>query len=382
MPQAIHPMLALPDHDEAARQNFVFSLRKLVVHHAKAGSREIYEGRVLPKFRRENGRAPKTRHEIRKSMLRDTYGQYVSALRLMTQELMWDSVGESVERQLPNLNANAKIQSKSGGTIQLDPKLKIPRYLTGVDIHGMPGSYQTDITEDDVYAGALYDRSAYIRGTGSTGGLNQDFGQSIGEYIIEKFPDLNPRRILDIGCSVGHSTLPYCDLFPDADIFAIDVAAPMLRYAHARAEALGKTVAFSQQNAEATDFPDGYFDLVLGHAILHETSTKAMDRILAEGHRLLAPGGICLHFEGPPWNRISLFDAATHDWDTHFNHEPFIGKMHEVDPVEMVTQAGFKKSKMIDTYVPSAFAKTGKVNFVGTTGSKAGGAYWVFGARK
>ncbi|MCL6753034.1 methyltransferase domain-containing protein [Nostoc sp. CCCryo 231-06] len=61
--------------------------------------------------------------------------------------------------------------------------------------------------------------------------------------------------------SIGNSTLPYVDGFPDAEVHAIDVGAPMLRYAHARAESLGKRVHFSQQNAEQTNFPDESFDL-------------------------------------------------------------------------------------------------------------------------
>ena len=382
MQQAVHPMLPVANHDEAARQDFVFSLRQEVVFHAKTGSRKVFETRVEPAFRKQMGRAPQTRHEVRTALLRDEYGQLVSALRRTTQELMWDSVGESVERQLSGLIAKARIKARPLGSLRLDPALQIPRYQTAIDIHGMPGNYHTDLTRDDVFDGALYDRSGYIRSTGTTGELNQDFGQSIGEYVAREFSEFRPRRILDVGCSVGHSTLPYCAIFPDAQVFAIDLAAPLLRYAHARAEALGKQVHFSQQNAEQTGFPDGYFDLVVGHGMLHETSAKAIRRIFAESHRLLSPGGICLHFEGPPWARISLFDAATHDWDTHFNAEPFIGKMHELDPKTLVAEAGFEAAKTIDTYVPSARARTGAANFVGTVGSKEGGAYWVFGGRK
>ena len=133
-------------------------------------------------------------------------------------------------------------------------------------------------------------------------------------------------RILDMGCGVGHSTLPFCEAYPRAVVQAIDVSAPLLRYGHARAEALGKALHFSQQNAECTDFPAGFFDLIIGVAMLHETSNKAARNILAECFRLLAPGGLCLQYEGQPWNRMSTFDAAVHDWDTHFNAEPFYRK--------------------------------------------------------
>ena len=66
-------------------------------------------------------------------------------------------------------------------------------------------------------------------------------------------PDVK-RRILDMGAAIGNSTLVYCDAFPDAEIHAIDIGAPLLRYGYARATALGRSVHFSQQNAERTDF--------------------------------------------------------------------------------------------------------------------------------
>ena len=41
----------------------------------------------------------------------------------------------------------------------------------------------------------------------------------------------------------------------------------MLRYGHARAEAMGATIHFSQQNAECTDFADGSFDHAPGPVV-------------------------------------------------------------------------------------------------------------------
>ena len=65
-----------------------------------------------------------------------------------------------------------------------------------------------------------------------------------------------------------------------SSVHAIDVAAPVLRYAFARAESLEKPIHFSQQNAESTNFSDGYFDLVVSHLMMHETSSKAIRNIL------------------------------------------------------------------------------------------------------
>lgn len=378
-PHALLPQLT---HDEMARGDFLTTMRQATVQMSRSGLRSLYEERVEPAFRKQQGRAPGNRHEIRKAMLRDPLGQLASGLRLLAQEMKFDALAEAVERQLPTLVETARQLGSSNrkhGTLMLDPSLTIPRYVDTVDIHGMPGGYFAERMADDVMAGALYDHSFYIRAAGMVGPYMDDFGRTSVAYIQSAFPDLRVRRVLDVGCSVGHSTLPFCDAWPGVEVHGIDVAAPMLRYAHARAESLGKVVHFSQQNAERTNFPDGHFDVVVGHAMLHETSTTATRNILKEAHRLLSPGGVCLHFEAPPWNHMTAFESSVHDWDTHFNAEPFIGKLHDLDPRTLMTDAGFAADRCIDTYVPAA----GATQFVGTVGgSKAAGKFWYFGARK
>jgi len=369
---AAHAVLAHADHDETAREHFLLAFRREVVRQAREDNHAVYEKRILPAFKKAKGRAPKDRHEIRKALLQDDVGRTTSALRLMQQEMKWDALGDTVARQYDNLQDHAH-PARPRGTLRLDPDLALPRYLTAVDIHGMPGNYTTDLADDDIFAGAIYDRGVYLRGMGLGGPYSDSFGRAIANFLKNDHPDFRPRRILDVGCSIGHSTLPFCDAFPDAEVHAIDVGAPMLRYGHARAESLGRTVHFSQQNAEATDFPDNHFDLVVGTAMLHETSTKAIAAVLRDNYRVLAPGGFLLHFEGPPWNRIGDFAAAVHDWDTHFNAEPFIGKMHDLDPKKLVVDAGFSAQNYIDTQVPAGFE--------GTSGNLAGDI-WLFGGRK
>ncbi|MEQ8247831.1 MAG: methyltransferase domain-containing protein [Alphaproteobacteria bacterium] len=369
---ASHAVLASAHHDESARERFLLDFRREVVRQARVDNRQVYEKKVLPAFQKRQGRPPKDRHEIRKAMLQEDLGRTTSALRLTQQEMKWDAVHETVTRQYRDLQDRAQ-PARVRGSLRLDPNLALPRYLTAVDIHGMPGNYTADDGADDIFAGAIYDRGVFIRGMGAGGEYNDSFGRAIVHHLKTTYPKFRPRRILDAGCSVGHSTLPFCDAYPGAEVHAIDIGAPMVRYGHARAESLGRTVHFSQQNAEATDFPDDYFDLIVGMAMLHETSTKAIANVFRDHYRILAPGGICLHFEGPPWDRLPQFDAAVHDWDTHFNAEPFIGKMHDLDPKKLVVDAGFKPASYIDTSVPAGFE--------GTSGNFAGNI-WLFGGRK
>jgi ubiquinone/menaquinone biosynthesis C-methylase UbiE len=158
-------------------------------------------------------------------------------------------------------------------------------------------------------------------------------------------PEFRPTRILDMGCTVGHSTLPFKEAFPDAEVIGIDVAGPQLRYAHARAAGLGLEVGFLQRNAEATGFPDASFDLIVSHILLHETSGKAMPAIMRECHRLLKPGGVMIHADLPPFNLMDPFTQFILDNETWYNNEPFWGAMREVDQIALARSVGFAEPR-------------------------------------
>ena len=210
--------------------------------------------------------------------------------------------------------------------------------------------------------GALFDRGVYVYAMGQMGALNDDYGQSVCQnFLAVSYPEFSPRRILDMGCTSGNSTLPYVDAFPDAEVHAIDLGAPVLRYAHARAESLGRAVHFSQQNAECTDFPDGHFDLVVSHIVIHEMSPAALRRALAECRRLLAPGGLMVHADFAGYAGVDPVTQAMIDWDTYYNHEPFWGPMRDMDLVAESVSAGFDDGAVELTSVPTGrMLQTGK----------------------
>ncbi len=380
-----HAMLPEASADEFARQEFVKSLKFHLASQISPGNKDAFEARAKPRFERSAKRPPETIHDVRKVMADEPYFNFWSALQRNSQEMMWKSVQLSVERQLPDLiDASKSDLPETGGTLRLDPALETPRYHKAVDIHCMPGGYHSEFTTDDVANGATYDRAVYLYAMGRMGPFNSDIGDTTIAWIKANHPNFRPRRILDMGCSVGHSTLPYCDAFPDAEVYGIDVGAPMLRYAHARARTLGKTVHFSQQNAEATDFPDGHFDLIVSHILVHETSHVAIRRIMREANRLLAPGGLVVHAETPPYRDLPLYDAFMLDWDTRNNNEPYWGASHELKATEVAAETGFDPALAFEAYQPSAFeaeeARRTRVFQGGDFGG--GGAWWVWGVQK
>lgn len=352
-----HDMLPRPKHDEHALQSFVKTLRGHLASRVMPGNYQVYQARVEPAFRAEHGRAPADQHEVRKVMERDPYYQFWSAMQRRSQELIWDSVIDSTERELPRLIATAKklegkaVRGRAKGTLRLNPALQVPRYHTAADIHLQPGGYHTEFAPDDVSAGAVYDYGIYIYLNGALGPQNNVMGQILSGFFRGRWPKAQPKKILDMGCAIGNSTLEWGRAFPKAELHGIDVAAPVLRYAHARAEALGVSAHFSQQNAEKTDYPDASFDLVLSHIVLHETSRSAIVNIMKECHRLLKPGGLMLHMEIPRGK--TPVEKFMFNWETYNNNETFAGFMTDIDLKGTALKGGFDAARTsVEEYVP------------------------------
>lgn len=341
-PARHHTMLPTLVHDERARQDFVTTLRRHLTARIVPGNAQVYAARVAPRLRRELGREPADRHEVRRAMERDSYYQFWSAMQRRSQELLWESVVDPTERDAAAMQSRARAL-RGAGSLTLDPALTVPRYHTAVDIHLQPGGYHTDFALNDMSAGAIYDRGIQLYSAGSTGSLNDSMGRMMVRFFRDLAPEATPTRMLDMGCAIGNSTLPWADAFPAARIDAIDVAAPQLRYAHARARALGKAVHFSQQNAERTSFPDASFDLVVSHIMLHETSLSALRNILAECRRLLRPGGWMLHLEIPRGKTV--LEQFQMNWESYNNNETFGSFMTDIDLAEQAVAAGFESGR-------------------------------------
>lgn len=373
MPAPMHEMFPNATADEQARQDFLKSLRIHVTGKFHAGNDSLFRSRVAPRFEAENGRPPQSRREIREAMATTEHNRYWGSLLRTTQEMLYDSVGPSIERQLPDLIHKARLLRGKSGSLRLDPSLEIPKYHRAVDIHCKPGGYHTELCEDDVFAGAEFDRTLHLYSMGGLGPLTDDVGRTAVKWTRQNYPDLKPVRILDMGCTIGHSTLPWAEAFRQAEVHAIDVAAPCLRYGHARAAALDVPVHFAQENAESTSFEDGSFDIVVSQIMMHETSSKALPRIFSECYRLLRPGGLMLHVEAI--DRATPYNKYYSEWMAHYNNEPFIGTVQDVDFVMLARQAGFDQNAIVEEMLPSEYQS-------GRSEGKTVPEYFAVAARK
>lgn len=341
-----HDMMMDVNHDELAYQLFVQSYIQDINFRLQGGLKPLCDTEGTPA-------SMKQVVEQRRRILKHPYGQMWSSLRRIAREFTCEAVGPSVERQLPDLIEKAgkyRSSNRKIGSLQLDPDVKAPRYNTEIEIHCKPGGYHTELTADDVFAGAEYDRTTYLNTAGLLGPVMDRLGKDVAQWVKRSHPQLKPKRILEMGCTIGQSTVAWVDEYPDAEVYGIDVAAPCLRYGHARAEALGRRIHFSQQDAERTRFPDNHFDIVASHAMIHETSTAALHNIFAESLRILKPGGLMVHNDGTPFRDLTPLERVVPDWDTHFNAEPFISKMRASDLTEWAVEAGWRPDQVRHAY--------------------------------
>ncbi len=345
-----HAVFPQTTHDEIERINFLAQMNRHLAARVVPGVHAAYETRVEPKFRTEHGRAPADRHEVRKAMLSDPAFASWSALRRMTMEQRQQAGRWTVIRQREHLADLAEALTGGDNRLQLDPALPIPRYVSAVDHHCMPGSYHREAFDGDVTAGANYDHAGFVTTGGLLGRYSDGGGHAVVQWVKRTLPDFAPRDILEIGATVGHSTLPIAQAFPEARMVAVDLGAPVLRYGLARAKSLGvENVSFVQASGEdLSRFPDASFDWIQTTMFLHELSTSALANIFRECRRLLRPGGIVLHVEQPQYAAdMPLFEQAMRDWDAFYNNEPFWSRLHEMDLDAQMVAAGFDADRLI-----------------------------------
>jgi phosphatidylethanolamine/phosphatidyl-N-methylethanolamine N-methyltransferase len=126
------------------------------------------------------------------------------------------------------------------------------------------------------------------------------FGAILGpgrRALTEAVCALNPASILEVGIGTGLTLEEYPQT---ADIVGIDLSDEMLEKARERAAALPeRRIHLAAMNAEAMDFPDGYFDCVAVPYVL--SVTPHPERLVAEIRRVCKKGGTILilnHFSG------------------------------------------------------------------------------------
>ncbi len=382
-----HGVFPETDHDEVERLNFLAHMNRHLATRVMPFVKQAWEARGEADFIRSNGRPPESRHEVRTALLNDPTFQTWSAMRRATMEQRQEAGRFTALRQAEQLKARADALIGSGEQLQLDPELAVPRYVSAVDHHCMPGSYHGELFPGDVSNAASYDHAIFATTGGMLGRFSDGGGHAVVNWVRRNLPEFQPRRILDIGATLGHNVIPIAQAFPEAEVVALDVGAPMLRYGAARARSLGvQNVRFVQgDGSNLAAFADESVDWVQTTMFLHELSSASLRGVFAESFRVLKPGGIVLHVEQPQYAEgMPLFEQAMRDWDAFYNNEPFWSTLHEIDLEACMVEAGFAKARLIRGGVTAVVDREVFPDAADDAGEDYGrkAAWHVIGARK
>ena len=365
MPGLQHSLTLNKNLDQRARERFTSSMRAWVLTDLAAQMQADYvQASAETNESHESGEAV---HEFLKE--RGLFKWY-SSLRCATQELVWQSVLRAIESDPDSVqNISAAATPKHGGTLALDDTIDLPEYIDTMDVHLMPGNYQGGHSQG-AEAGAVYDNGLDVFSFGVMGKNLDDIGHSMANFTRLKWPELNPKLIVDVGCTIGHNTVPWKQTFPEAEVHGLDAASPCLQYGHARAEAMGVPIAFKQALCDALPYSDNSVDVVFSSMFLHELPTPIIKAFFNEAHRVLKPGGALINMELPPNDALGAYDAFYLDWDCFYNNEPFYKDFRDLSYSGLCSDAGFAEQDFFQATMPR-FTYVSEAEFAQASGAEA-----------
>jgi malonyl-CoA O-methyltransferase len=173
-----------------------------------------------------------------------------------------------------------------------------------IDKHSMRASFAR--------AAAHYDEAAVLQ-------------REVGVRMLERleYMRVDPKMILDIGAGTGTQTELLKKRFRKANVFALDIAQPMLRHAKKRS---GFLKPFYCLCADMQQLPlaDNSIDMLFSNLALQWATD--LDASFAEFRRVLKPGGVLLYTTlGPDtlqelrasWESVDGFSHVNHFLDMH-----------------------------------------------------------------
>lgn len=120
-----------------------------------------------------------------------------------------------------------------------------------------------------------------------------------GKTIILEFGELKGKKILDLGCGTGMSSVYFA--LKGAHVFAVDISSEMLRKVDELSRKYGVKLDMFKMTAENLRFDDGYFDFVFASGALHHTDVKLS---IPEVSRVLKIGCKAIFLEPLGYNPI------------------------------------------------------------------------------
>jgi len=211
-----------------------------------------------------------------------------------------------------------------------NPSITYPAYYETQNFHGIERGYlnpQAAVTYDAVTRYFVPPNETWVR-------------RELLDHI-----HCQPRRILDLGCGTGSTTLLLKQAYPDAEVVGLDLSPYMLVAAEDKALKENLSIQWIHGNAEQVPFPDRSVDLVTASLLFHETPPNIIATILREAFRLLPTGGEMLVLDG---NQSALRSTT---WLASIFEEPYIKEYADGSMDAWMGAAGFGTIRTEDVWL-------------------------------
>ena len=278
--------------------------------------------------------------------------------RTDVQDIMYRNLDaelmNNAETYLQELEA---YENHGPGSLELNPGLPIPEYAR-YEIHCQPGGFVGHPFSGHLY---FYGTNSFFEGRREAGGQDELHITLASQVPVPK--DGKLLRVLDLGCGVGQLATCLKERFPKAEVHGVDIAAPMLRFAHMRSVDLNVAVHYKHCAGENLKFPDNYFDVVASFILHHEIPAQATVKISRELHRVIRPGGLYFpidFYTGAAYKKLTPHYLYSMWKDYRWNHEVWREDYRKLNFSQTFRDAGFS----VDENGPPA--RTYKSNFVAT----------------
>ena len=233
-----------------------------------------------------------------------------------------------------------------------NPNLKYPRYYT-TSFHaydegnlGWLPALEVDVAARAVHA-RIWPEGDDRAGINGDASLRSAYHEILKEKLAHP-----PERIIDLGCSVGRSTMTLQDTFSGAIATGVDLSPYFLAVAqHAeRTEDRGNAapIQWVHAAAEDTQLPANSTDLVSSCLMFHELPTSAAQDIITEAYRLVRPGG---HFAIMDMNPQSEIYAKMPPYILTLlkSTEPYLDQYFALDIKETFQSVGFEEPEIVES---------------------------------
>ena len=222
-----------------------------------------------------------------------------------------------------------------------NPQITYPDYyLTSFHAYEEGNMGWQPATEVEVAAYAVHARIWPEAGAQGDAKLRQSYHDVLTAQISTP-----PETILDLGCSVGMSTLALQDTYPQAKVTGLELSPYFLAIARYKATQQQADIQWVHAAAEKTGLPDASFDLVSACLVFHELPQSAAVEIFREARRLLRPNGHLAIMDMNPQSEVFV-KMPPYILTLLKSTEPYLDEYFGLDMQQALIEAGFQAPKI------------------------------------